>query len=66
MGFRIFPYNIDYYIVGGLKRANSGEVKRKRGRPALVSDVKYELNVMKYYSTMWREQRCLQSDYQIM
>ena len=35
--FRKLPYTIDYYIVGGLKRTNSGEVKRKRGRPALVS-----------------------------
>ena len=42
-GVRKFPYIIDYYTVGGLKRANSGEVKRKRGRPALVSNY-YVLN----------------------
>lgn len=35
--FRKLPYTIDYYMVGGLKKSNSGEVKRKRGRPALVS-----------------------------
>lgn len=42
MGFRKFPYNIDYYVVGGLKRPATGEVKRKRGRPpASVSDILY-------------------------
>lgn len=39
MDLRKFLYNIDYYVVGGLKRAGTGEVKRKRGRPALVSDI---------------------------
>ena len=42
MGFRNFPYNVDYYVVGGLKRTATGEVKRKRGRPpAIVSDTLY-------------------------
>lgn len=33
-------------MVGGLKRANSGEVKRKRGRPSLVSNAYTHVQTM--------------------